>query len=182
MEQNVHTQQPLSAAEPDLENDPVLAPLRSHRSSGRGRKAAVALVVVGLVVGGGWYAYKAYDSYSREADAKRTRARAEAEAPPPTPITPLQRAEGWSAENLAATEFAGLPVAEGDDGRFYVIYTARAGDSIGAVVKRFGTKLETAARAEALELAKRRHGERYGGRGLWVGDEIRLIVPVDPTG
>ena len=181
MAQEVHTQQFLAAGD-DLDNDPVLAPFRSHRSSGRGTKAAVAVVMIGLVAAGGWYAYKAYDSRAREADAERVRARAEARPVSPPPISPLQRAEEWCVENLAATEFAGLPVIEGENGRFFVVYAARAGDSIGAVVKRYGAGLGSDTRGEALEVAKLRHGARYGGRGLWVGDELWLLVPIGPRG
>lgn len=171
-----------SAADDDLENDPVLAPLRSHRTSGRGRRVAVAVVLVGLLAAGGWYAHRVYESRSREAEAERIRAQAEPEPTPAPSPSPVQRAEGWCVENLGATEFAGLPVVEGENGRFFVIYAARASDSIGAVVKRYGAGLGSDSRGEILELAKLRHGERYGGRGLWVGDELRLLVPIGPRG
>jgi hypothetical protein len=180
MEQKVEPLQPFSAPDYDPDTDPVLARLRSHSTSGGGRRIVVAVAVVGLLAVGGWYAYNVYDSRSQEADEKEFRAQVQAEPAPPPVISPLQRAEEWCVENLAATEFAGLPVVEGANGGFLAIYTARAGDSIGSVVKRYGTSLGADSRGEILELAKREHVERYGGRGLWVGDEIRLLIPIEP--
>jgi len=181
MSQTVQPGRSLPVPDYDPDTDPVLARLRSHGSSGGGRKALVAVAIVGLLVVAGWYAYSVYESRSREAKVEEElRAQAEAEPPPPPPISPLQEAEGWCVEILAATEFAGLPVIEGENGRFFVIYTARAGDSLGSVAKRYGASFGADPRGEVLELAKRQHIEQYGGRGLWVSDEIRLPIPIGP--
>lgn len=174
MQQKAQPMQPLSVSDYDPETDPVLAPLRSHRSSGAGKRAALAVAIVALVAAGGWFAYDAYRTPTREA------ARAQPEPPAPLPvISPLQKAEAWCVENLASTEFAALPVIEGEDGSFFVVYSARAGDSIGSVVKRYRASVGSGAPLEILELAKRQHAGQYGGRGLWVADEIRLPVPME---
>lgn len=179
MAQTTQSQQPLSGPSYDPETDPVLAQLRSHRSSGGGKKALVAVGIVGLLVVGGWYAYSVYDSRSGEATIEEGfRPPVEAEPAPPPPISPLERAEGWCVENLSSSEFAGLPVVAGDNGDFFVLYTARAGDSIGSVVKRYGNSFKSDAPDQILEFAKRQHVKRYGGRGLWVDDEIPLLLPV----
>ena len=181
MSQTTPSQQPVSVPGYDPETDPVLARLRSHGSSGGGRKAFVAVAVVGLLVVGGWYAYNVYDSRSGAArieEGSRAQVEAEPAPPPPPPISSLQRAEGWCVDHLAATEFAGLPLIESDDGEFFVVYTARAGDSVGAVVERYGKSVEFDAQNKFLGIAKRQHVERYGGRTLWVGDEIPLPIPI----
>jgi hypothetical protein len=69
------------------------------------------------------------------------------------------------------------------DGRFFVTYTAKAGDSISSVVKRYRVEaaLEPATWKGMLDFAKREHFEKYGGRQLWVGDEIWLLVPLPPA-
>ncbi len=182
MSQTTQSQQPASVPGHDPETDPVLARLRRHGSSGGGKKAFVAVAVVGLLVVGGWYAYNVYDSPSGAAKIEEeSRAQVEAKpAPPPPPptISSLQRAEAWCVDHLAATEFAGLPLIESDDGDFFVIYTARAGDSVGAVVERYGKSVEFDAQNKFLGIAKRQHVKRYGGRTLWVGDEIPLPIPI----
>ena len=180
MEKSMRPSQPLPVREYDPETDPVLASLRSHRSPGGGKRALAVLAIVGVLAAGGWYAYNVYGSRSRQAQVDAELHGQAVPAPVPPPISPLQVAEGWCADNLAASEFAGLPLIEGGNGEFFVIYTAQPGDSIGSIVKRYAASFESEAPSEILESAKRRHVERYGGRGLWVSDEVRLLVPVEP--
>jgi hypothetical protein len=104
MGQKAEPVQPLSAPGYDPETDPVLARLRSHTPSGAGRRVFLALAIVGLLAVCGWYVYNLSDSSPREADEKAFVGQIEAEPAPPPPISPLQRAEGWCLENLAATE------------------------------------------------------------------------------
>jgi hypothetical protein len=96
-------------------------------------------------------------------------------------VTPFQRVEAWCATNLGGTEFAGLPRADAADDLFFIIYTAEPGDSILAVVKRYRVRAasDAAVGNRILELANRQHRDQYGGRGLWVGDEIWLLIPID---
>jgi hypothetical protein len=180
MEKSMEPGRPLPVREYDPETDPVLASLRSHGSRGGGKKALAVLAVVGVLAAGGWYAYSVYGSRARQAQVDAELHEQVVPTPVPPTISPLQVAEEWCAENLAASEFAGLPVTQGGNGELFVVYTARSGDSIGSIVKRYAASFESEAPAEILESAKRQHVERYGGRGLWVSDEVRLLVPVEP--
>ena len=180
MEQKLEAGQSLSAPEYDPETDPVLAQLRNHGSRTRNRVFIGALAVAALAIGG-WYAFSVYESSSRQAVANHVTPLVEVESAPPSPppLSPRQKAEEWCTENLAATEFAGLPVADLEDHGFVVIYTARRGDALGAIVKRYGDATGTSDQRETLELTKSLHADQYGGRGLWVGDDVRLRVPIE---
>jgi hypothetical protein len=162
--------------------DPVLARLRRLQPSRTPKRIVGAIAIVGLLAAAGWYARSAYNARVFENAERAARARAEAEAAAVPVITPFQRVEAWCAANLGGTEFAGLPRVDAGDDRFFVTYTAKAGDSISSVVKRYRIKAASEATtwAEILDLAKQRHSEQYGGRQLWVGDEIWLLVPLQP--
>ena len=180
MEQKLEAGQPISAPEYDPATDPVLAQLRNHSTgTGAGKWVFIGALAVAVVAIGVWYAYSVYESSSRQAVEQQLPPLVEAESAPPSPppLSPRRRAEEWRNENLAATEFAGLPVSDLEDRGFVVIYTARSGDTIGAIVKRYGVGAAASERREILELAKSLHIEQYGGRGLWVGDDVRLRIP-----
>jgi hypothetical protein len=183
MRHTTGTQNQNSTAGYDPETDPVIAGLRSHRSSRTIKRIVGVMAIAGLLAAIGWYARNAYMAHRSEVEETAARARAAAEAAELPVITPLQRAEDWCIETLGETEFASVPHLDTVSGRFFVTYTARPGDSIASVVKRFGTQssLEPALWSEIRELAKRQHAERYRGRGLWVGDEIWLVLPLQPV-
>jgi hypothetical protein len=168
------------AADYNPETDPVLARLRRLQPSRIPKRIVGAIAIVGLLVAAGWYARSAYNARVAENAERAARAMAEAEAAAISVLTPFQRVEAWCAANLGGTEFSGLPRVDSGDGRFFVTYTAKAGDSISSVVERYRTKAasEAAASAEILEYAKQQHSEQYGGRQLWAGDEIWLLVPL----
>jgi hypothetical protein len=166
----------------DPETDPVIARLKMRRSPRTPIRVLGVIAIFAVLAVVVWYGRSVYYTRLAEADEAKARA-AEAEAYRPPTITPFQRVERWCAENLGGTEFAGLPRVDAADGRFFVLYTAEPGDSVTTVVKRFRASagIESTIGSEILELAKSRHTEQYGGRQLWVGDEIRLLVPLPPA-
>jgi hypothetical protein len=183
MQQGTETRTLSPVPDYDPEIDPVIARLKRRRSPRTPIKVLVVIAIFTVLAVVVWYGRSVYNTRLAEAEEAKARAAAEAEASRPPTITPFQRVERWCAENLRGTEFAGLPRIDAADGRFFVLYTAEPGDSVTAVVKRFRTSaaIEAAAGGEILELAKRRHTEQYRGRQLWVGDEIRLLVPLPPA-
>jgi hypothetical protein len=182
MQQRTEARNISPAPDYNPETDPVLTRLRSLQPSRIPRRIVTAVAIVGLLAAAGWYALSVYNARVAENAERAARARAEAEAAAVPVVTPFQRVENWALANLGGTEFAGFPRVDAGDGRFFVIYVAKPGDSIALVVKRFSAKAAPAPTvlSDILRDANRRHFEQYGGRQLWVGDEVWLLIPLQP--
>jgi hypothetical protein len=181
MAQTLQHGHPVPAPDYDPETDPVLAGLRRHSASGGNKRVILAAVVVALLAVTAWFVYSLYDSTFRRVAVADAQTQAEPAPAPPSVTSVRQKAESWCGEHLGSTEFAGLPMVESDSGDFFVIYTARPGDSISAVAYRYAMSSGAGAGGEILERAKREHVAAYDGRVLWVGDQIRLRIPVGPS-
>jgi hypothetical protein len=133
-----------------------------------------AVVVVAAI---GFLAYYSRLTHRQDSVADKPQVPVEEVAPLTAfPATPLEKALKWQADNFAGTIFETLPV-QPLDGRFFIVYSAASGDSIGGIVRRY---VSSAGRMPAdgaliLRLAVEQHAAEYH-RGLWPGDEVLLLI------